>query len=428
MAAGANWLLSPPLKMIEVTYYYSACVGIRTPEASVLCDPWFTDGAFDGSWYQFPKLSDPLGVIGPYDYVYISHIHPDHYDPVFLRTYLAAHPSTRIIIGDFSLNFLSTRMKADNIPHEVTSGFSIGETALRIFPNKHPFEIDSALVIKRGEHSVANMNDNLYDEDHLEKIQEFCGAPTIALTGYTGAGPYPQTFYNDPETLAIKAAEKREAFFQRYLRMQSALKPRVTIPFAGQYILGGRLHVLNKFRGVSDAVDVMSFDPTAVVLSDGGQGSIDTSSLRPTAERKTPYALAAMESYAASLADYPMLYDTYFGDVPLQAIPFRRLLPKAYENASRRSGSPEDSYICVQLGKEWLVANVRKGSDQCLFTSDVSGFQPRWEIEIDHRYLYGLVTGLFHWNNASVGSHFRSSRTPDIFDRNADAFLNFFHV
>ncbi|PZC46142.1 MAG: UDP-MurNAc hydroxylase [Chloroflexi bacterium] len=414
--------------MIEVTYYYSACVGIRTPEASVLCDPWFTDGVFDGSWYQYPKLADPLGVIGSYDYVYISHIHPDHYDPIFLRMYLASHPSARIIIGDFPLNFLSNRMQADHIPHEVCEKISIGETIVRIIPNQYPSGIDSALVVKRGEQSVANMNDNLYNEDHLEKVRGVCGAPTIALTGYTGAGPYPQTFYSDPETLAIKAAEKREEFFQRYLRMQSALKPQVTVPFAGQYILGGRLHVLNKFRGVSDAVEVTGFDPTAVVLQGGGQGSIATNSLRPTAERTTPFDLAAMESYAASLADRPMLYDTYFGDMPLQTIPFRRLLPKAYENASRRSACSEDSYICIKLGGEWVVANVREGSAQCLFTSDVSSFQPRWEIEIDPRYLYGLVTGLFHWNNASIGSHFTSSRTPDIFNRDAVGFLNFFHV
>ena len=47
----------------SLTYYYSACVGIRMEGLSVLCDPWFSDGAYYGSWYQYPKLIDPINKI-----------------------------------------------------------------------------------------------------------------------------------------------------------------------------------------------------------------------------------------------------------------------------------------------------------------------------------------------------------------------------
>ncbi len=93
--------------MIEVTYYYSACVGIKTQDISVLCDPWFTDGIYDGSWYQYPKLKDPVSKIGSYDLVYVSHIHPDHYDSNFLKEYLAAYPMARVVIAPFGKNYLS---------------------------------------------------------------------------------------------------------------------------------------------------------------------------------------------------------------------------------------------------------------------------------------------------------------------------------
>jgi len=46
--------------MIKVTYYYSACVAITTPDVSILCDPWFTDGIYDGAWYQYPKIKNPM--------------------------------------------------------------------------------------------------------------------------------------------------------------------------------------------------------------------------------------------------------------------------------------------------------------------------------------------------------------------------------
>ena len=69
---------------MKVTYINSACLQIESSGVSILTDPWFTEGIFNGSWY---KIKD----INPFDYiiqpniVYISHIHPDHYDPDFLK-------------------------------------------------------------------------------------------------------------------------------------------------------------------------------------------------------------------------------------------------------------------------------------------------------------------------------------------------------
>jgi hypothetical protein len=50
------------------------------------------------------------------------------------------------------------------------------------------------------------------------------------------------------------------------------------------------------------------------------------------------------------------------------------------------------------------------------------------EIYIDDRYLFGLLTRLYHWNNASLGSHYRFRRVPDIFRRDVFSFLDVLHV
>ena len=70
---------------MKVRYLYSACVEIETPKLRILCDPWFSEGAFDGSWYHFPKVKNPINIIKKPDLIYISHIHSDHYDPEFLK-------------------------------------------------------------------------------------------------------------------------------------------------------------------------------------------------------------------------------------------------------------------------------------------------------------------------------------------------------
>src|SRR5262249_17485110 len=81
-----------------VKYIYSACIVTATPDLRIVHDPWFTEGVYDGSWFHFPAVRDPIESIGNVDLVYVSHIHPDHYDPRFLRKYFSTFGEKRIII------------------------------------------------------------------------------------------------------------------------------------------------------------------------------------------------------------------------------------------------------------------------------------------------------------------------------------------
>jgi len=79
---------------------------IRTRGITIVCDPWFVP-AFLGSWFVFPRndvLSDDImnDVCNP-DFLYVSHLHGDHFDAEFLseqreqgdQDHLAQLPDTR---------------------------------------------------------------------------------------------------------------------------------------------------------------------------------------------------------------------------------------------------------------------------------------------------------------------------------------------
>ncbi len=423
--------------MLELTYYYSACVGIKSKDVSILCDPWFSQGVFDGSWYHYPIFSkDPLDIIGQYDYVWISHIHPDHYDPHFLARYLEKYKNSKIIISDFKKNFLFNKMTSDGFLPTVIKELSIGSTSLKTFLNTEDiFNVDSSLVVKRGNSSIVNYNDNAFDAQQLIDIKKYCNNnPTIALIAYTGAGPYPQTYQYNDKTMEQKALEKKYQFFQKYLEIKNFLNPKVSIPFAGKYVLGGNLSHLNNFRGVADAVEVVAIDPTAIVLDDGGVGSINTETLVPTAVRKEMYDQKSMDLYCAKLSSQKMDYELYFKNLPFSKIPFKKLLPKAYYNALKFSQCDYTHYYCFNINNEYsFCCSVNKDNPHFFYTDEHDNeieriSYPKNEISIDYRYLFGLITSVFHWNNAEVGSQFTTKRTPDIYDRKVQSFLNFFCI
>ena len=98
---------------MKLRYIYSACVVVETPNVTVLSDPWFTPAEY-GSWHHYPPLPrDPVEIIGKVDLIYISHLHSDHYDPLFLRRYLKKFPDTRIIISETRHKMLEHRMLLD---------------------------------------------------------------------------------------------------------------------------------------------------------------------------------------------------------------------------------------------------------------------------------------------------------------------------
>lgn len=419
--------------MIEVRYYYSACVGLRTPDASVLCDPWFTEGAYDGAWYQFPRLEKPLETIPRHDAVYISHIHPDHYDPTFLRAYRSRHPGVRFWIGApaAGANILEAKMRRDGFSPEVVTRIRVGDSEWCILPNRvGPTPVDSALLVKHRGHVVANLNDNPFDAEQLTEIREFVGDDElrIALLPFTGAGPYPQTYYRDPDTLREKASAKKLDFFDRYDALRRALSAGVNIPFAGQYILGGRLSELNAFRGVADAVEILVRDPRAIVLADGGHATIDSESLVASDARTECHPNAAMQRAIDAIATRPLDAERYFGALPVDAIPFERLLLAAYESALRRNLCDTTYYFSIRVGDRYFVFDTNRKRAWCEWRDEPFREEPRSEIEIDPRYLYGLLTGVFHWNNAEVGSQFRVHRVPDHYNERAQAVLNFLRV
>ncbi len=419
--------------MISVQYYYSACVAIETSDVRLLCDPWFTDGIYDGSWFVFPRFENPIEVIGPCDFIYVSHIHPDHYDPVFLKAYLSKFPKAQILIGGFNPNYLQRKIASDGLECRVFDEEVVGQTTLKVFLHDpgNSSEIDSALAVRYAGHHVVNLNDNLFSSDLATRIIEFTGRPEILLLGYTGAGEYPHTYSNDREYLEARALEKKERFFQQYRRYDKFFGARVNIPFAGKYVLGGHLQNLNDYRGVADATEVLAFDPKAVVLSDFGAGRIDTKDLRPTAERTTPYDRAERDAFLATTTHHLMDYEIQFGGLPQIAArtALRRLLPKAYKNAVRRSLCTSDYWFYISLGKDlWFEMNANHAQPECSFSDHAPDKSPRSEVLLDLRYLFGLITTVFHWNNAQAGSQLVTRRYPDVYVRQADAFLSFFHV
>src|SRR5215467_14011710 len=84
---------------MQITFLGQAGLFIETKGKSILCDPWFNPAYF-ASWFPFPSNEgiDPRRIGNP-TYLYISHLHHDHYDPTFLARQVSKDAT--VILPDY---------------------------------------------------------------------------------------------------------------------------------------------------------------------------------------------------------------------------------------------------------------------------------------------------------------------------------------
>jgi len=407
--------------MIKITHHYSACVTIETPDVKILCDPWFTDGIYDGSWFLYPK---PENEPTQADVIYISHIHPDHYDSVFLKR---KFPKTKIIIQDRDPNYLAFQFHADGFEYTKIRTQSFGKTEITILPDFGTlWNIDSVLIVKHGSESVLNLNDLNAGEEFLQTVRKLVPDLTVALINQAGASAYPQVYYdvNDP-ALEVASKGKSKLFLNRYLGIGGFFDAKINVPFAGQYLLGGKLYYLNPYRGNADDVDVHAYGLSSVVLSEGG--TIDLGTLSCNKVRVGRIDTDNVQKYALSLSSKSYLYEC---ERDIQSVDYYYLEKEAFDNAMKKSPVKPEVYICIKLVDQdkWICMLPSKNKFAIL--ESVEGTSPRWEAYPDPRLLYGLLTKKFHWNTAYVGSLY-PIRIPErlpISDTEVTAFLNYFQA
>ncbi len=230
----------------------------------------------------------------------------------------------------------------------------IGATKVQIIPHStgSASDIDSAIVIKykdakSREHCVVNANDIIFDEGMLQNLKIISGDVDILLCGYTGAGPYPQTYFDVTDaTLQIEADNKKILFFKRYKELISKINAKVNIPFAGKYILGGRLAYLNDYRGVADPVEILEIDSRACVLADGG-GKISTLDLLPSGTRVKKYLDSDVRDRIQEIKEKKMDYERLIAESEISQLPLKRLLFSAVRNAIKKSECDEDYFFAL---------------------------------------------------------------------------------
>ena len=135
-----------------------------TARGSVLCDPWRSPAYF-ASWFVFPDNSEVDFAAFRPDFLYISHLHRDHFDPELLEgTRAQVHhrpsagvPDRRAAVGVAATSGSARSSRPETASRSSSTGSRVMITAM-VSPSDGPIG-DSALSLDDGEVRVLNQND-----------------------------------------------------------------------------------------------------------------------------------------------------------------------------------------------------------------------------------------------------------------------------
>lgn len=229
---------------------------IETDAGTIVCDPWFLP-AFFGSWFVFPRndLLEPglMERIENPDYLYISHIHADHFDEPWLIDHVSR--DTTVLLPGYPTRELERRLRnlgfakfirtKDGELTDLGGGLQVAihvETAIADGPGG-----DSAIVVLDGKRVLVNQNDcRTTDLDALGRH----GRVDLHFLQFSGAIWYPMVYDETPGRMRELVDSKVDSQLTRAMRYVEVVDARAVVPFAGPpAFLDEDLFGLNVIRG-----------------------------------------------------------------------------------------------------------------------------------------------------------------------------------
>ena len=446
---------------MKLTFLQSASYILEHNGVKILNDPWLVDGEYFGSWSHYPPFKFNPTDYSNIDYIFISHIHPDH---VSFKTLKQLDKNIPILIHKFPTNFLKKNIEnlgfktieiehnkriklkdelhinilaADNCDPELCGKFLGCGTAETKFKEMY---FDSICVVDNSEEVVVNVNDCPYElaEPTLSLILKQYKKIDFLLVGYAGAGPFPQCFEIDKKRKITLAKKKQVQFLTQAEKFIQYFSPKYFMPFAGRYVLTGKLVNLNPYRGVPELEEAFSYfknnqkipsNSKPILLNSFSTFDIST---QQSSKSYSPIIKKEKENYIKNILEKRKLD---YEDFPIPTYEeFLSLIPKCFsrfENKRNEIGFSTETKILLEISKTQFVEIPCNGKSFKIITKEQSTeIQNYVKMFLDFRLLKQVLMGPkhAHWNNADIGSHIKYSRSSETFERGLSYCMNFFHA
>jgi len=430
--------------LTSIEFLGHAGLAFRSGGELLLCAPWLSPhGAYNASWFQYPRYRKDLEPLLHPDAIYVSHEHLDHFDPWFLAK---IDRSTPILTGRFQKKRLLRELRNLGFRNIVElDGFDAYPVAadlkVRISTATYkcpPHWFDSCCIVETDGHKFFNLNDcNLalpVERIRDEGIDVLFGQASPAIW-------YPLTYtgYSRTRLAELKRA-RRSSALESFITAVEAIEPKLAIPFAGPPIFFDP-QLADFFIGPES----MFPTPPVAVEELSRHGSWPALVMKPgdrlCFEGGAPARLEPDPEYLSF--DYETGRNAYFERNAAEIQPIVRAVNDAVPVPAaglferlRDHLSPlikNNPYFAAHInirvlfdvsgpqGGRW-IADFRDGAPDIVVYADDGG-GTEYKFELESKYLDQVLRGELSWEDLFLSLRFRAHRDPDIYNQHLFTFF-----
>ncbi len=217
---------------MRMTILSHAGLMIEGQGRQLICDPWLIGSCYWRSWWNYPPVEPELVTSLRPDWIYLTHIHWDHFHGASLKLFNRETPIlipfdryTRIRDDLHRIGF--TNVTELRHARRCQLGPELAVTSYQFSPFT-----DSAIVIEAEDAVILNANDAKFMGGPLGQILRRHPRIDFALRSHSSANPR-STFrcLDAPEY----AADDSESYSRAFCAFMHRVQPRCAVPFASNH-------------------------------------------------------------------------------------------------------------------------------------------------------------------------------------------------
>lgn len=213
--------------------------GLRvvTNRCELVCDPWLVGSTYWRSWWNYPPVPRELVESVRPDFIYLTHLHWDHFQSVSLRRFA---PDTPVLVPYDRYGRITRDLAKIGMTNvrELRHGERIVLAPGFALTSYHfsPLVTDSAPIIEADGVTLFNANDAKFAGAPLRQILKRHPRVDFCLRSHSSANPrscYHTIDSDDPDLIE----DDNERYIEAFALFMAAVKPRYAIPFASNNCL-----------------------------------------------------------------------------------------------------------------------------------------------------------------------------------------------
>jgi len=447
--------------MFKINHFANSFITVEANNSIITCDPWIGKTS-DNGWFSYPikSSSEVEKKIFDSNFIYISHLHCDHYDLKTLKKF--KNKNLTFLIKRFNNGVLKKRLQKFTDKKiieiepfkktKINKDFTVAIIPQIIsnssnLPDNIGYDLDTSIIIQSNQYKTIFYNnvDMPMNLNVLKKInnfvkKEFKKKIDIFCYGLGTASEYPQCFLNiNREKEKKRLIDKSLDEINKYLKY---LKPKIFFPAGGTYAIYGKFYNLNKYiaqPSISQIKDKTSTLKTKIYNIIGG-GSIDL--------QDSKYIINQMidkknknfyQNFINKIKQSNYYY--FMGPQKVNVKKLDQMFVGAKKNYLRILDNKKKInskwsidfkiYKNYEIDKNCLIdkekSKLIKSYNLKNYPLDSKKIS-RLECHIEYQLFKSLLSGKYPWNTSLSGSTIMYKRNPNKFNVDMVFSLNFLRV